>query len=86
MRPEVLTKYHAATYLGVTVRTLDRMVKAGAAPPRVRIGGRWMFQREDLVAWVNSRRERESEKNVRQDATDHTTALEGVKKVDLCAL
>jgi excisionase family DNA binding protein len=43
----------AAGLLRVTKRTLYRLHDV----PRVRIGHRWMFLKEDLEEWVRSKRE-----------------------------
>lgn len=41
----------AAELLGVSVQTLYRHAEAGAIPAK-KLGRRWVFVREQLVAWL----------------------------------
>jgi excisionase family DNA binding protein len=50
---QILTIDEAATLLRITKRTLYRLREI----PRVRIGHRWMFLKEDVEEWVHSRHE-----------------------------
>ena len=50
---DILTINEAATFLRTTKRTLYRHTEI----PRVRIGHKIMFLRNDLEEWVHSRRE-----------------------------
>ncbi len=52
----MLTKDDTATYLAVSKRTLDRLVKAGELPA-YRIGGHRRFRIEDIDSFINSRME-----------------------------
>ena len=52
----ILSVTEVATYLRVTVRTIHRL-KATGELPFARIGGRVLFRRQDLEAFVNMRME-----------------------------
>lgn len=49
--PARLTVQELAALWRVTPRTIERRVKAGDAPTPVRLGGRVLFRREDVLAW-----------------------------------
>lgn len=49
-----LNKNQAATYLGVTPRTLDRWYTLSEGPPRLKIGARVYYFRESLDAWIKA--------------------------------
>jgi len=51
-----LTKKEAATFLGLTTRTLERLRSAGKGPAYCRIGNRVYYARADLLTWVWSQR------------------------------
>ncbi|MFN7308646.1 MAG: helix-turn-helix transcriptional regulator [Acetobacteraceae bacterium] len=52
-----LSRREAARHLGVSPRTLDRLVAAGDGPAYVRAGARRMvFRLNDLDAWQAARR------------------------------
>ena len=57
---EVFVKKQAASYLGVSVRTLSRMVGEGEGPPRIRVRSRWMYSRADLAEFVANRERQQS--------------------------
>lgn len=63
---DILTINEAAAFLRVTRRTLYRHREI----PRVRIGHKLMYLREDLEAWVRSRREGSESPNVEAVRTD----------------
>jgi helix-turn-helix protein len=64
----ILTIDEAATWLRITKRTLYRLRQV----PRVRIGYRVMYLKEDLEAWVLAQREGdERRQNVSLPAVDH---------------
>lgn len=50
--PLLISREDAAAMLGVAVETFDRQRRAGKTPAPVRIGGRLLFRRADLDAWV----------------------------------
>ncbi len=55
----MLTKREAAKLLGVSTSTLDRMRRAGTAPPSTRLpSGHLRFRKGDLRAWLTEHRER----------------------------
>ena len=49
-----LSKQSAADELGVSERTLERMVKDGSGPPLLRLGSRIVFPRAALLDWIES--------------------------------
>jgi excisionase family DNA binding protein len=63
----ILTIDEAATWLRITKRTLYRLRQV----PRVRIGHRVMYLKEDLEAWVRAQREGEAPQDVIVPAVDH---------------
>ncbi len=54
--PSRLTREELAALWRVTVRTIERWVATGACPSPIRIGGRVLFRREDVLAWEAGRR------------------------------
>ena len=48
----------AAAHLGLSTRTLDRYRVSGDGPVFLKFGGRVRYLREDLDAWVRTRRRR----------------------------
>ncbi|MEM1062867.1 MAG: helix-turn-helix domain-containing protein, partial [Planctomycetota bacterium] len=48
----LISRDDAAATLGVAVETFDRQRRAGKTPAPVKIGGRLLFRRADLDAWV----------------------------------
>lgn len=55
IRP-LLTREDTASYLAVSLRTLDRLISGGAIPA-YRIGGHRRFRIQDIDAFVASRAE-----------------------------
>jgi excisionase family DNA binding protein len=53
--PARLTVQELAAFWRVSVRTIERRVQSGAAPPPLRLGGRILFRREDVLAWEAAR-------------------------------
>ncbi|HQT86531.1 MAG TPA: helix-turn-helix domain-containing protein [Acidiphilium rubrum] len=51
------TRDDTAKRLGISARTLDRMVDRGEGPPTIRIGTRVLFSEEGLAEWVKARTE-----------------------------
>lgn len=52
--PALLTEREAATYLGMSVRTLqDRRVRGGGCP-YIKLGMSVRYRRTDLDAWIES--------------------------------
>jgi excisionase family DNA binding protein len=52
---EFFTKSTLAEYLGITLRSLDRLDVRREGPPRVKIGRRVLFRREAVEAWLQER-------------------------------
>lgn len=52
--PAMLGERAAAAYCDLSVTTLRALREAGQAPPRVIVGGRKLYRRADLDAWVLS--------------------------------
>jgi len=59
----------AAACLGLSTRTLERYRVSGDGPVFVKLGGKVRYLREDLDAWVRSRR--------RKSTSDDGSALPG---------
>jgi excisionase family DNA binding protein len=53
---DMFTRYSLATYLGVHVNTVDRLVKRGEIPV-YRVAGRRRFYPEDVEQYVRGHRE-----------------------------
>lgn len=54
--PEVISLKLAATTLGCSTRTLRRAIDSGELrASRLAMRGCWVFQREDLIAWIDAR-------------------------------
>ena len=64
--PDFLNRKNVATYLAMSVRTLERLHRAGSGPPRTRVGGQWYYPRVELANWMEAR-------TVRQNATERDT-------------
>ena len=52
-----LNRGMAASYLGLSVRTLDRLRVSGGGPRFWKGGSRIMYDQQDLDAWVNERKQ-----------------------------
>lgn len=50
--PLAVAKTEAAALLGISVSSLERMMKNGAVPGRIDLGGRVVFRLATLRAWV----------------------------------
>lgn len=54
MEPEILRRVDAATFLGLTPRTLDRYAEQGLVPPGIRLGpGSLGWRRSTLMRWLD---------------------------------
>jgi hypothetical protein len=49
---QLLSKHQTADRLGISVRSLDRMLAAGDGPPSVCLGRRRLFDPDRLDRWV----------------------------------
>lgn len=49
---EVLSREQAAALIGVTTRTIPRLVKEKGLPTLRRVGKLWRFSRSDVMAWL----------------------------------
>ena len=49
--PDRLTRQELAHFWRVSTRTIERHETAGTGPRPVRIGGRVLYRREDVLAW-----------------------------------
>lgn len=49
--PVRLTREELADFWRVTVRTIERREAQGIGPKPIRIGGRVLYRREDVLAW-----------------------------------
>ena len=52
---EILNLGEAAAFLGVSVKTMQKVLRAGDVPGR-KIGREWKFSRPALLAWVGAGR------------------------------
>jgi len=50
--PTFVTKPEAAELIGVSVRTLERLVATGRFPPPVRFGRQRRWVRKTLIRWI----------------------------------
>lgn len=52
----VVSQPEAAQLMGVSTRTLERLVEVGEAPPRILLTGRRVaYWRNDVLAWLRAR-------------------------------
>ncbi len=52
----IVSMKQAAELIGVSVRTLERLCRAGAAPRKIRLSpGRVGFRQSDIAAWLADR-------------------------------
>ena len=49
--PEQLTREELAGFWRVSIRTIERREAAGIGPRPMKIGGRVLYRREDVLAW-----------------------------------
>ena len=54
--PQRLTRAELADLWRVSGRTIERWVRAGQCPAPLKIGGRVLFRREDVLAWEAAQR------------------------------
>ncbi len=52
-KPDFITRFKAAEYLGISVRTLDRMLQERQIP-FYRLRGRVYFKKQRLMEWFTS--------------------------------
>jgi len=55
MEDEIMTKKEAAKFLKLSVSTIDRLMKKRDIPFS-KINGKVLFQKKDLVAWLESKK------------------------------
>ena len=53
--PEYLTRHELAQGLRKTVRSIDRLILHGEAPPFVKVGNTKLFRREAVAQWLRER-------------------------------
>lgn len=51
-----MNRHKAAKYLGLSVRTLDRLRVSGGGPTFWKAGSRVLYDQRDLDAWVEGRK------------------------------
>jgi DNA-binding transcriptional regulator YdaS (Cro superfamily) len=51
-----MTTTEAATLVGLTRQALSLHGARGTGPPRARVGGRWRYDRDEVLAWDQTRR------------------------------
>ncbi len=49
--PERLTRAELAQFWRVSTRTIERHEMAGIGPRPIRVGGRVLYRRDDVLAW-----------------------------------
>lgn len=52
---QMLTKKQAAAKLGISMRSIDRLIATDDTLPCARIAGRTMFKESALEAWVDAK-------------------------------
>jgi hypothetical protein len=52
---DYLTRHELAEGLRKTVRSIDRLILLGEAPPYVRVGNTKLFRREAVAQWLRER-------------------------------
>jgi excisionase family DNA binding protein len=57
LKPDIL-----AQELGIHQRTLRKLEERGEGPPKTVIGRKVLFRRESVVAWLQSREQRKTNK------------------------
>jgi hypothetical protein len=53
--PDYITRHEFAQGLRKTVRSIDRLILLGEAPPYVQVGNTKLFRREAIAQWLRSR-------------------------------
>jgi len=53
--PNYLTRHELARGLRKTVRSIDRLILHGEAPPFVQVGNTKLFRREAVAQWLRER-------------------------------
>ena len=53
--PQRLTREELAQLWRVSIRTIERWSALGLCPRPIRIGGRVLYRREDVLAWEQTR-------------------------------
>lgn len=51
---ELLTKSEFASFVGISVHTLEKWNARGSSPKRVRLGRRVFYRRSDVAAWLDA--------------------------------
>ena len=59
MNDQILTLKEVAAYLKLAEKTAYRLASEGKLPG-FKVGGSWRFKREDLEAWIETQKVRES--------------------------
>ncbi len=58
--PKLLSAYSVAESLGVSAKTIRRMVLRGEFPKPIKIGGQLRWHPNDVAPWIESRRKNRS--------------------------
>lgn len=53
--PTRLTRVELAVFWRVSIRTIERREALGIGPKPIRLGGRVLYRREDVLAWEQAR-------------------------------
>lgn len=56
--PHRMTRADLALFWRVSPRTIERYEAAGIGPPPIRVGGRVLYRREDVLAWEQAQIDR----------------------------
>ena len=56
MKPSFINRTATATALNISPRTLEKWAVTGEGPPFYKLGGRVLYDIEDIETWVSSRR------------------------------
>ncbi|MBD3942803.1 helix-turn-helix domain-containing protein [Microbacterium sp. NEAU-LLC] len=52
--PEVASRNEVAEYTGISVPTLARWAGEGKGPKSIKAGGRRIYRKRDVLAWLDS--------------------------------
>lgn len=52
--PEVASRRQVAAYTGISMPTLARWAGEGSGPKFVKAGGRVLYRKRDVLAWLDS--------------------------------
>lgn len=60
-----MTTHEVAAFVRLAARTLENMRQRGTGPPYCKLGGRVVYDRDDVQAWATATRRRRSSELIR---------------------